>query len=387
MNLDEWAVRLRRELETEHRWRTLRPLAGSGRVVRSGSRELLCFSSNDYLGLASDPELTQAFAAGVDGSVGATASRLLCGTTPAHLEVEAALAAFVGREAALLFSSGYAANVGALPVLAQRGDLIVSDALNHASLIDGCRLSRAEVHVIPHGDLDAAHRILELERPRHRHAWLVCEGIYSMEGDASDLAGWRSIANRHDAWLYVDEAHSLGLLGPRGRGLCAAEGVHADLLIGTLGKSFGMAGAFAAGSRPVIEVLMNRARSFVFSTAPPPGFARALVRALQLVEEADDRRSRVLDHARELATGLRELDLAVGPVDGAIVPVLLGDAGAALVASSRLEEAGFLAQAVRPPTVPNGTSRLRLVPTAAHTDGDIQSLLEACGRSLVGLSE
>ena len=296
---------------------------------------------------------------------------------------ELALARYVGADAALLFSSGYAANVGTLSALANHDDLILSDALNHASLIDGCRLSRATVHVFPHAAADEAERILATHRHRYRRAFLVTDAVFSMDGDLAPLAAHRSLADRYDAALVVDEAHALGVLGPRGSGLSAQLGVTPDVMIGTLGKSFGLAGAFAAATAPVIDLLYNRARSFVFSTAPPPALAGAIPTAVQLVEAADDRRTRLRHLSHRLRQGLEALGLpTTSAAETPIVPVHIGDPGRAADVADALLASGHFVSAIRPPTVPPGTSRLRVVPIATHDTADVDALLEALATTL-----
>ncbi|MFW6051736.1 MAG: 8-amino-7-oxononanoate synthase [Myxococcota bacterium] len=347
------------------------------RLVADG-RDVLCFCSNNYLGLADHPALLEAAHAALDREgLGAGASRLISGTMRAHRLAEDRLATMVGAEASLLFSTGYAANTGVLSALAGRDDVIFSDALNHASLIDGCRLSRASVHVYRHRDPAHLQSLLEAHRPRFRRALIVTDALFSMDGDRAPLAALRTLADQHDAALLVDEAHSLGVLGPHGRGLCVEVGVRPDVLVGTLGKAFGVAGAFAAAKAPVIQLLANRARSFVFSTAPPPSIAAAAAAAVELVTAGDDRRHRLLRHARRLQDALAARGIPMPADHGPIVPLLIGDADVTMQLSAALFERGFFVQGIRPPTVPQGTSRLRIVPTAAHTDAHVDALLHA----------
>jgi 8-amino-7-oxononanoate synthase len=347
---------------------------GRGRA-RVDGREALVLCSNDYLGLAALPELGEAAAAAARRwGVGASASRLISGTFPIHGELEAALAAFVGTEAALLFPSGYQANVGALPAIAAEGDLICSDALNHASLIDGCRLSRAAVHVFPHRDLAALRAALDA--PRSGRAWVVTESLFSMDGDEAPLAGIAELARRYGAHLLVDEAHALGVLGPAGRGLCAEAGVVPDLLVGTLGKAFGCAGAFVAGSRAAIGCLANGARSFVYTTGVAPPTAAAALRAVDLVRAADERRARVLALTTSARAELARLGIDLPAGRAPILPIRIGGDRGVMQLSQALLEAGYFIQGIRPPTVPEGTSRLRMTLTAALERGDV---IDACG--------
>ena len=291
---DELAVRLR-ERESRGLLRRLRALADVGPVVREGARTFLNFSSNDYLGFASDPVLRTPL--DEVRVVGASASRLIVGHLEEHERTEAALAAFVGLPSALLFSSGYAANVGAIPALVGPGDLVLSDAWNHASLIDGCRLSRAQVEVYPHANVEALEGLLRAHRGRVRHALVVTDAIFSMDGDHAPLRELAEVARRHDAWLYVDEAHSVGVRGPAGAGLCAELGVTPDVLLGTLGKAFGVAGAFVAGAPELREWLVNVARSFVFSTGFPVALLPVIRAAVDAVAAADKRRTQLARHA------------------------------------------------------------------------------------------
>ena len=346
----------------------------------------LSFCSNDYLGLGSRPAPVAASGAG--------ASRLIAGERDEHRRLERAFATWLGVEDALAFTSGYAANVGTLSGLAGPGDLIVSDALNHASLIDGARLSRARIVVAPHGDVDAVARALD-ERSEAR-AWVVVESYFSMDADGPDLAALRRACDARGAGLYVDEAHALGVLGPQGRGRCAEAGVVPDVLVGTLGKSFGSQGAFAAGRTVLRDWLWNRARSFVFSTGLAPVCAAAAIRSLEQVIEQPELYESVRARSARLRAGL----LAAGAVTGAapegptrelptsdgaprllgfghIVPVVLGTPARALRWAERLRALGVHVLAIRPPTVPAGGARIRLTLTAQHSDMDVERAVEA----------
>ncbi|MEZ4310715.1 MAG: 8-amino-7-oxononanoate synthase [Polyangiaceae bacterium] len=314
---------------------------------------------------------------------GAGASRLVTGEHPQHAEAERALAAWLRTETSLLFSSGYAANVGAISALARPGDLVVSDALNHASIIDGCRLSGARVVVVPHRDLAAVERAL------HAHAstpgaatatrrWVLTESYFSMDGDSPDLPALRSLCDAHDAALYVDEAHAIGTLGPEGRGLCAESGVTPDVLIGTLGKSLGLQGAFVAGSDSLRRYLWNRARSFVFSTGIAPALAHRISECVREVACADAARERLAANARRLREGLTALGVSFPPdARGPVVPWLIGPAPTAVAMSRALRDRGLIVQPIRPPTVPEGTSRLRITATATLTERDLERALHA----------
>ena len=324
------------------------------------------FCSNDYLGLARAHVVTSA-------PTGAGASRLIAGERQAHQEMERAFASWLAVEACLAFTSGYAANVGALSALAAPGDLIVSDALNHASIIDGARLSRARVAIVPHNDLAAVGRALS-ERTERR-AWVAIESYFSMDADGPDLRALRKLCDEHGAALYLDEAHALGVLGPEGRGRAAEVDVVPDVLVGTLGKSFGSQGAFVAGSHLLRDWLWNRARSFVFSTGLAPTAAAVAQQALEESIRTPTLRTHVLAMAERLRRGLTALDLR--PIGFAhVVPVIVGSTDRAIALSRWLAAEGLVIPPVRPPTVPSGTARLRLTVTARHTAADVDHALD-----------
>jgi 8-amino-7-oxononanoate synthase len=355
----------------------------------------LVLCSNDYLGYASLPWPAPGYWSTLGGSAGtspaappsppasgAGASRLVSGTHPAHIEAERELAGWLSAEAVLLFSSGYAANVGTLSALARPGDLIVSDALNHASLIDGCRLSGAAIAVVSHLDAAAVERALT-QAGSARRRWVVTESLFSMDGDSPDLPRLRAACDAHDAALIVDEAHALGVLGPRGSGLCAKLGVRADVRIGTLGKALGLHGAFVAGSEILRTYLWNRARSFVFSTGISPALAAAAVDRVRHAAADDRGRHRLLAAADCLRTGLTELGARLLPgARGPILPWILETPIAAVALSRRLAAQGVLVQPIRPPTVPAGTSRLRITATASLSPTDIERALAAFRQAL-----
>jgi 8-amino-7-oxononanoate synthase len=346
-------------------------------LLIDGSR-LINLCSNDYLGLASDPALARAAAdALAEHGLGAGSSRLVTGTHDLHRRAEARLARYVGKAAALLFATGYSVNVGSLPALASKDDVIFSDALNHASIIDGARLSRAHVIIYRHGDAEHLTELLAAHRADYRAALVATESLFSMDGDVAPLAELRTLCDRFDAGLYVDEAHALGVLGPDGRGLCAELGVTPDALVGTLGKAFGCSGAFIAGSSDLITLLENRARSFVFSTAAPHALAAAAIIACDLVEQARDRRSRVLANALHVREQLTSFGYTIPSGRGPIIPAIVGPADAAMALSRGLFERGVFVQGIRPPTVSAGTSRLRITPIATHTDAQLTRALEA----------
>jgi 8-amino-7-oxononanoate synthase len=296
-----------------------------------------------------------------------------------HRALEEAAAELVGLDAALVFTSGYAANLGLLSALAGPGDLIVSDALNHASLIDGARLSRAQVVVVPHLDANAVERALQA--PRRGRSFVVTESYFSMDADSPDLRTLRRVCDTNGAALLVDEAHSLGVLGPEGRGLCVEAGIVPDALIGTFGKAFGAGGAFVAGCPSLIAWLWNKARSFVFSTGLSPVVAAAALEGLRVARRDPGRRARVLDTAREVRGGLEALGVKVAGHDH-ILPWIVGEPGRAVALASTLRAAGLDLCAIRPPSVPVGTSRIRLTVTAAHEPADVTALLDAVRGSL-----
>jgi 8-amino-7-oxononanoate synthase len=358
--------------------RPLRISGPQGPEVEIEGRRVLCFCSNNYLGLANHPALVEASAASAqhDG-VGAAASRLITGTMDSHREAEVAFADFLGAPATALFSTGYSANLGTIQALVGPGDAIFSDALNHASLIDGCRLSRATVHVYSHRDSDHLESLLREHRSRSRRALIITDSLFSMDGVTAPLRDIATLARTFDAGLLVDEAHALGVFGPNGRGLSAAMGIEPDVVVGTLGKSFGVAGAFVAASEAVVGLIRNRARSFVYSTAPPPMIARAAVAALQLVREADDARTSLLRNAELLRSGLRTLGFEIPEGNSQILPVFIGNNERTMQLSAKLLDRGVFVQGIRPPTVPAGTARLRLTPMATHRPEHIERAIDA----------
>ena len=365
-------------LRTRGLLRSLEPLRsppGSEIELRPGER-LINFSSNDYLGLASDARIAEALAVGTrTWGAGAGASRLVCGDFLPQHELEAELARFASSEAALLFGSGYAANCGILPSFAGPEDLILSDALNHASIIDGCRLSRARVEVYPHGDVGAVEKAL---RAPARRKIVVTDAVFSMDGDRAPLRELAALCSAAGALLIVDEAHATGVIGPRGAGLAAELGVAADVRMATLSKAFGVAGAYVAASRAVCDLLLNRARPLIFSTALPPALACAARASLEILagSEGDARRSRLWSNVRRFAAGLREAGLPARE-DSAIFPVVTGTPDRALAMAAHLRELGILAKPIRPPTVPQGTSRIRFAVTSAHTVEHIDRAIAA----------
>jgi 8-amino-7-oxononanoate synthase len=377
-------------LAAANRRRVCPPISGSSRVnLQVAGRPRLAFCSNDYLGLASHPALAAAATEAVrEQGFGASAARLVSGDLPAHRQLEDDLAAFCGRPAALVFPSGYQTNLGVLTALAGPEDVIVSDALNHASLIDGCRLSRARVAIYPHRDARTAAQLLTDAQGARRRV-LLTESIFSMDGDAAPLADLAEVADRQDAIFIVDEAHAFGVSGPHGRGLAAALGVEPDVLIGTLGKAVGAAGGFAAGAAPLRDLLVNRARTFIFTTALPPPVAAAAAAALRLLggPEGDRRRARLAEHRAWLTERLAALRPVALPgfidcPESAILPFVLGTEARALAVSAALADRGIFVPAIRPPTVPVGTARLRITLSAAHAARDLEALMRALGEAV-----
>jgi glycine C-acetyltransferase len=379
VSLNEHALAALSAIEAAGQLRRPRAVDGpqQARLTVDG-RSVLSLCSNDYLGLANHPALLAAAQRALRAQgMGAGAARHISGNMAAHRELEVELAEFTGHSSALLFSSGYGANVGVLSALAGRGDVIFSDALNHASLVDGARLSRARVVIYRHADAGDLERKLTEHRHEGRLALIASESLFSMDGDQAPLSALTALARRFDAALILDEAHALGVMGPSGTGLARASGVRPDVTVGTLGKAFGSQGAFAAGSSPVVDLLRNQARSFVFSTAPAPVLAAASLAALRLIREGDDSRSRLRGHWRELRDGLAALGYQVLPGDSAIIPVLVGPSERTMALSQRLFDLGVFVHGIRPPTVPAGQARLRVVPSAAHSEEDIAEALRA----------
>ncbi|MDX1589939.1 MAG: 8-amino-7-oxononanoate synthase [Oleiphilaceae bacterium] len=352
--------------------------SAQGPEIRLDGRELLAFCSNDYLGLAAHPAVTEAFKAGADRhGVGSGASHLVCGHHQAHADLEQALAEHTGREAALLFSSGYMANLGIIAALAGRGESLLQDKLNHASLLDAARLSQSRLLRYPHNDMDALSRRLEsADKP----ALVVTDGVFSMDGDLARLSEMARLCQSHQVPLMVDDAHGLGVLGPQGEGVLAHYGLspsQVPVLMGTLGKALGVYGAFVAGSRELIDYLVQKARPYIYTTALPPALAEATRASLGLCRSEHWRR----EHLQGLIRRFRRETLALGyelmPSDTPIQPILVGSAHEALRLSSALESHGVLVTAIRPPTVPEGGARLRVTFSAAHSEAHLDRLLEA----------
>ncbi|HNR97880.1 MAG TPA: 8-amino-7-oxononanoate synthase [Planctomycetota bacterium] len=370
MTRDDFAGELEK-LASEGLLRTLAARAGlGGKYVEDGGT-VLNFSSNDYLDLASDARLKAAAAEAIAAwGCGATASRLMAGSLRLHETLEAELAALAGRERALLFGSGFLANLGVLTVLAHRRTTIFADRLNHASLLDGARLSGARLVRYPHGDVDRLDALLAADGSRRRI--IVTDSVFSMDGDIAPLAAIGDCALRRGALLVVDEAHAIGVLGLRGGGVCRdLPAVRPDVVVGTLSKALGGYGGFAAGARGLCDLLVNRARSFIYSTALPPACLGSARAALAILAASHNLGAALLARAEQFRAALQQAGLDTGPSRTHIIPIMVGDNERTLAFARALREKNILAVAVRPPTVPRGTARLRLSVTRAHTGEDL----------------
>jgi 8-amino-7-oxononanoate synthase len=369
------------ELESRGLRRRLRLIEGpQGPQVTLDGRPVLLLCSNNYLGLANHPRLREAAAeAALALGTSAGASRLISGSMSIHAELEASLAEFKGTEATLLFGSGYLANTGTIAALARRGEVVFSDELNHASIIDGCRLAGAETFVYRHADTE--HLEWGLRHARGRAALIVTDGVFSMDGDLAPLAELSVLARRNRCRLMVDEAHATGCLGPGGRGSVADAGLtdEVEVIVGTLGKALGGYGAYVCGSRELADFLVNSARPFIFSTAPPPPVVAAAGAALELLLERPERVERLRSNAAAVRAALRTEGLEPIGSDTQIVPLVVGEADDAMALCERLLEAGIFAQAIRPPTVPPGTCRLRLTAMATHRLDDLRRAAKIIG--------
>jgi 8-amino-7-oxononanoate synthase len=351
------------------------------RVLLDG-RPVLLLCSNDYLGLADSAEVRDAAAqAALRWGAGAGGARLISGNMTPHRQLEERLAAFKGYEAALLFGSGYLANVGAISALARRGTVVFSDELNHASIVDGCRLARAETFVYRHGDVE--HLARGLSEAGESASLIVTDGVFSMDGDVAPLEDLIRLARDHGCRLMVDEAHATGAMGPGGRGSVAAAGLseEVDLVVGTLGKALGSYGAYVCTSSELGEYLLNTARSFIFSTALPPPVLAAALAALELLEAEPERVLALRANAATLREGLIAEGLAAGGGQSQIVPLEVGDAGLTMELCERLLERGVFTQGIRPPTVPRGSSRLRFSVMATHEPADLRNAARLTGEA------
>ena len=368
------------QLDARHLRRTLKTISsGPGPRVWIGGREVVQLCSNDYLGLAADPRLKRAAAEAVARlGCGAGSSRLVSGTIDIHADLERALAELKTADASLVFTSGYHANIGVLSALTGPGDTVFSDERNHASLIDGCRLSRATVRVYRHVDIEHLGQLLSAA-PTGGQKLIVSETVFSMDGDLAPLRDLVDLARRWGAWTVVDEAHATGVFGEGGGGVVEELGLAADVdvQIGTLGKALGSLGAFVAGGQPLVDWLTNAARSFIYTTALSPAAVAAARMAVEVVRSEPERRQRLWDHAAMVRSRLAECGFRIGPTQSPILPLLVGDDERALCLSAELLTRGVFVPAIRSPTVPPGTSRLRVVPSATHTTEDLETALAA----------
>lgn len=351
------------------------------RTVIVDDRELLNFSSNDYLGLANDERIAAAFQDGIrKWGTGSGASHLISGHTAAHHALEEELADFVGRPRALLYGSGYAANVGVINALLSVGDRVFEDRLNHASLLDGGWISRADFEWFEHRNVAQLRCLLNEHRDRRCRRLIVSDGVFSMDGDHAPLPELVATARETDSWLQIDDAHGIGVVGKHGVGTVSSGNystADVQVLIGTLGKAFGTAGAFVAGEEALIETLIQRSRNYIFTTAMPAALAVATSRSLEIVRAEDWRRQKINALVARYQAGLQAMNLPIAESEYAIQPLILGDTDRTLSVAQRLEEQGCFVVPIRPPTVPIGTSRLRVTITAAHSEADIDRLLDA----------
>jgi 8-amino-7-oxononanoate synthase len=348
--------------------------------MRVDGRDVLLFAGSNYLDLARHPEVVEAAErASRDWGCAAGGSRLITGNLSCHEALESELAAFFGSEAALAFNTGYMANVGVIPALVGRGDVLISDELNHASIIDGARLARTEVAVFRHGDVESFAETLERVRPQARRVLVAVDGVYSMDGDVAPVAEIVKRAHDADAMVLLDDAHGTGCLGARGRGTAEAAGVlrEVDILMGTLGKSIGSFGAFVAGSAKMRDLFVNTARSFIFSCALAPSAVEAARVSLRLIDEEPWRRERLAANCERLRTRLAEHAIFTAPSTTHILPVVLGENERTMSVCERLLEHGYYAQGIRHPSVPRGTARLRITPMATHEETEIDGLARA----------
>jgi glycine C-acetyltransferase len=363
--------------------RDLRSQSGPhGRSIIIDGKNVLNFCSNNYLGLADDPRLKEAAAACLkEEGVGAGASRLVGGNMASHRRLEEALARFKGTESCLLFSTGYMANIGIIPAIFGRGDIVFSDRLNHASMTDGILLSRAEFRRYPHKDMNALGGMLR-SASGFKKRGIVTDSVFSMDGDIAPLKEIAVLAQKYECLVMIDEAHALGVMGKTGRGLAEHFGVEDQIAIqmGTLSKAAGCFGAYCCGSRTLISFLINRARSFMYTTGMPPSIAAASLRAIEIIEDEPALRQRLWENAHGMKKALDKIGFDTGESRTPIIPVIVGESERAVAFSNRLLEEGIFASAIRPPTVPPNTARLRLTVMAVHTREDLDDALEKLER-------
>ncbi|MCF6191039.1 MAG: 8-amino-7-oxononanoate synthase [Cocleimonas sp.] len=352
--------------------------------MQINGKSMLTFCSNDYLGLANHPEVLKAFKQAADKyGVGSGAAHLISGHSIEHQKLEEELAEFTGRDRALLFSTGYMANLGVVNALMERGELIFADRLNHASLIDAGLLSNAKMKRYVHNDMGALQKLLD--KNTTKNTMILSDGVFSMDGDIAPVKQLADIARQQNAWLMIDDAHGFGTLGATGAGLLEQENLSqqdAPILMATLGKAIGTAGAFIAGSHELIEYLIQTARTYTYTTAMPPSIAAATRASLKIVQNESERREKLNQHIQQFKAGASELGIELMPSDTAIQPIVIGNTEKALKTSTQLQKEGILVTAIRPPTIPEGTARLRVTFSAEHTTEDVAILLMALEKNL-----
>ncbi len=377
LKLDDWLSQRVNQTKEAGLYRHFHTMssAPSPEVLVDDQRQIV-FSSNNYLGLANDQRLIHAAKAALhEFGVGSSGSRLTTGHTDWHQNLEEKIARFKQSEAALLFSSGFLANVGVLSSLPGKGDAILSDQLNHASIIDGCRLSKADTFIYNHIDMKDLERKLK-ETTSYRRRFIVTDGVFSMDGTIAPLDQITLIAKQYDACVIVDDAHATGVLGERGRGTSEYFGVHPDVVIGTLSKAVGTEGGFVTGSKVLIDFLLNHARTFIFQTAIPPSICAASHTALGIIEDSDEQRHLLFSNVKKIKSSLQEMGYRMKGELTPIIPVIIGDPKDAVIFAEKLKKNGIYAPAIRPPTVPSKESRIRLTVTSAHGSREIDYLLK-----------
>ncbi len=374
----DWLMDATEQLKAEGKYRQLQTMESSpSPIVTINGRHYLMAASNNYLSLAADERIKQAAIDAIKTyGVGSTGSRLTTGNTHHHIELEESIARFKGEEACLLFSSGYLANVGVISSLVGKEDCILSDELNHASIIDGCRLSKGKTMIYQHVNMKDLESKLK-ESQSYKRRFIVTDGVFSMDGNIAPLPNIVELAKKYDAFVIVDDAHATGVLGESGRGTCEYYGVNVDATIGTLSKAIGAEGGFVVGSHQLIDYLRNKARTFIFQTGLPPAVAFAANRAVKMMEQDPERRRRLYQLQKSLRKKLRNLDFHVLGEDTPIIPVLIGGAKEAVHFAEQLKEFGVFAPAIRPPTVPEGMSRIRLTVMASFTEEHIEMIVKA----------
>ncbi|MBO1511211.1 8-amino-7-oxononanoate synthase [Metabacillus bambusae] len=376
MSFNHWLTQRIEKTKQAGLYRGVRTMSSAAqpKMVVNGAEQIV-FSSNNYLGLANDPILVEkAVNTLQEFGLGSSGSRLTTGNTEWHEKLEQRIASFKKSEAALLFSSGYLANIGVLSSLPEKGDVLLSDQLNHASIIDGCRLSKAETVIYQHTDMNSLELKLK-ETQAYTRRFIVTDGVFSMDGTIAPLVQIMKLANRYDAYVIVDDAHATGVLGEEGKGTSEHFGVSPDVIIGTLSKAIGVEGGFVTGSRVLVDFLLNHARTFIFQTAIPPVSCAAAYAAIDMIEKDKEKRKHLLRMIKVIKGNLDAMGFIVYGQDTPIIPVIIGDAETSVQFSKKLQENGIYAPAIRPPTVTDGKSRIRLTVTAAHTDSQIEHLL------------